>query len=356
MDRLGARVEATPDRDHMLLRAQVPSKKVAECIRFLAELFTSPSFPASEVAKEKASQKLEYEKIRQDPMLASILDSWEATFPSNPLGHPVTGYPKTIDKLTPKILEKFDADTRREASLVIAITGPQNERELIDHAHSSFEKIKITPHTAKLKLGPDRDFNVLKRQLKVKQTTLSVGMVTPGASTPEYPALLLIEDYLGSERHYFGVLFNELRQKRGLTYFASTKLSALRQCGLLTAFAGVKHEKVSEALSLMLKFTVELRDNIIPEKKVEQLKIFHKQVMRMILEVPSQAATWLATNVFRGGKINFESYASDIDSVTPEAIRDAAARFLKPSHMALSVAGSPPDEKTLTDIMREEMQ
>lgn len=81
MDRLGATVEATSERDFMLLRVQVPSKGVAECLRFLAELFTSPSFPASEVAKEKTSQKLEYEKMRQDPMSASILDAWEATFP-----------------------------------------------------------------------------------------------------------------------------------------------------------------------------------------------------------------------------------------------------------------------------------
>jgi zinc protease len=341
----------------MLLSIQVPSNKVAECVKFLAELRASPSFPASEVTKEKTSQILEYEKIRQDPILASVSDSWEATFPESPLGHPVTGYPETIEKLTPGILEKFDADTRQKALLVMAIVGPQDENKLIDYARASFERVRIRSHATKIKFGQTRDLNVLRRVLKVKQTTFSVGMATQGVSASEYPALLLIQDYLGSSsRRYVGVLFNELREKRGLTYIASTDLTALRECGLLTAYASAKHEKVSDALSLMLKLIVELRDKAVPHEEVEQLKTFHKQVVGMMLDVPNQAATWLATNIFRGGKTSFESYASEIDSVTPEAMRLAARKFLKPSHVALSVAGRPPDEKALTNIMRKGLQ
>jgi len=125
---------------------------------------------------------------------------------------------------------------------------------------------------------------------------------------------------------------------------------------LLTAFAGVRHEKVSESLSLMLKFLVELRDKPLAEKKVKQLKIFHRQAMGIMLEVPFQTATWLASNVFRGGKVDFESYVSDIDDVSPETIKNAAKQFLTPSRMALSVAGSPPDIKSLMNIMREEVE
>lgn len=357
MDRLGATVEAKTERDLMLLRAQVPSKKVAECLKFLAELFISPQFPASEVDKEKTSQKLEYEKIRQDPIPASIEDAWEAIFPKNPpLGHPVTGYPDTIEKLNPQVLEKFDADTREKALLVIGIVGPQHEKKLVEYADSSFGKVQNAPRVEKLKLGPSLDFNILRRSLKVKQTTFAIGMVTSGISSAENPALLLIDDYLGGERHLAGVLFQELREKRGLTYFAHSRLSALRDFGLLTTFAGVKHEKVPEALSLMLRAVVKLRDKSLPQKKVEQLKIFHRQAMGIILEAPPQAATWLASNVFRGGKVDFESYVSDIDSVSPETIRNAARQFLVPSRMALSVAGSPPDDETLTSIMREEVK
>jgi len=356
MDRLGATVDVTADRDLMLLRAQVPSKRVAECLEFLSELFTSPCFPKSEVAKEKTSQKLEYEKIRQDPISASVADAWEATFPNNPLGHPVTGYPGTIEKLTPQTLKKFDTATREKAPLVIGIVGPQRESVLIDFATSCFGEVETKPHVEKLKLGPSRDINMLRRPLKVKQTTFSVGMVTSGISSLDYPALLLIEDYLGSDRHYVGVLFKELREKRGLTYFASSRLSAFRDCGLLTTYAGVQHEKVSEALGLMLKFIVELRGKPIPEKKLEQLKVFHRQVMGITFEVPYQAATWLATNVFRGGKVDFKSYISNIEAVSPETVRKTAEQFLTPSNMALSVAGSPPDEKSLKNIMREKLE
>jgi zinc protease len=356
MDRLGATVDATTDRDIMLIRAQVPSKKVKESLVFLAELFTSPRFPSPEVAKEKTSQKLAYERIRQDPRLASISDAWEATFCKTPLAHPETGYPHTIDKLTPKMLEKFDNDTRKKAPLVIGIVAPQTESELIHYANSAFEKVKITPHVQEFKLVSNHDFRVLSRPLEVKQTTFSVGIATQGVSSPEYPGLLLIDDYLGSERRYCGALFEELRLKRGLTYFAHSKLSALRDYGLLTTYAGVKHENVSDALSLMLKTMVKLREKPLPEKTVEQLKIYHRQVMETILEVPYQAATWLATNAFRGGKVEFESYLSDIYAVSAQTVRNIADKLLSPSHLALSIAGRPPTDRKLRNIMREEIE
>jgi zinc protease len=164
---------------------------------------------------------------------------------------------------------------------------------------------------------------------------------------------MLIEDYLGGDRRYVGVLFRELREKRGLTYFAQSRLSAFRDHGLLTAFAGVKHEKVLEALTLMLESIMHLRDVNVPEKEIKQIKAFHKRAVQMALEAPSQAATWLASNVYRGGEIDFNSYFSKIDAVSSEAIRRVAGEFLVPSHMALSVAGKPPKKESLMHILEE---
>jgi len=117
----------------------------------------------------------------------------------------------------------------------------------------------------------------------------------------------------------------------------------------------VKHEKVPEALRLMLKAMVELRDRSLPEKKLERLKAFHMQAVEIALEAPYQAATWLATNAFRGGKVDLEPYASDIDAVTAETVRSVMERCLTPSHVAISIAGRPPDDESLSAIMRKEV-
>jgi predicted Zn-dependent peptidase len=180
-----------------------------------------------------------------------------------------------------------------------------------------------------------------------------VGTVTEGASSADYPALLLLEDWLGCERHYSGTLFKELREKRGLTYFPGARLFALKDCGLLTAHAGVKHENVSEALRLTLKCMTELREKDIPEKSLKELKTLHRQVIETMLEVPSQTSTWLALNLFRGAKADPESYVSKIDTVTPENIRKVAEKSLIASRVSLSIAGEPPDKKNLAEILRE---
>jgi zinc protease len=48
---------------------------------------------------------------------------------------------------------------------------------------------------------------------------ISIGLPTLGArSNPDYPALLLVSSYLGQHRASTGVLFNRMREKRGLNY------------------------------------------------------------------------------------------------------------------------------------------
>jgi zinc protease len=356
IDHLGMTIEAVTDRDLLLLRAQVPSKKVEQCLKFLAELSGSPCFPVSEVAKEKTAQRLEYDKVRQDPMTASVADAWEAAFPNNPLGHPVTGYPETIDKLNTSMLEEFDVDVRKSAPLVVGIVGPQDERMLAGCAKSAFGNVKSAGHVEVLRSGSRRGFNIAARSLNAKQTTYSIGIVTSGMSSTDFPALLLMEDYLGSDRRYTGVLFNELREKRGLTYFAQSRLYSFKDCGLFMAFAGAEHKKVFEVTGLMLDCILRLRDKPIAAMELNQLKVFHKQVMGITLEVPSQAALWLAQNAFRGGKVDFESYVADVNSVTSETIRKTAERFLRPSSMAVSVAGKPPEESSLKALLEERVR
>jgi predicted Zn-dependent peptidase len=353
MDRIGATVDAVTDRDHMLLRAQVPSKKLEECLKLLAELYAFPSFPGPELDKEKVSQRLAYEKVMQDPMTASMTNVWEAAFPRNPLGHPVTGYPNTIEKITPRTLKEFDEPTRQNAPLVIAIVSKQREETLVDLASSSFEKVSVKPSSEKITSGPRREFNIFRTTLQAQQTTFTVGALTAGASSPEYPALLLIEDWLGSERHYAGTLFKELREKRGLSYFPGSRVLALKDCGLLTAHAGVKHEKISEALRLTLRCIKDLGDKAMSEKSLRELKSLHRQIIETMLEVPSRASTWLALNLFRGAEADPESYALKIEAVTTENIRKIAEKSLTASRLSLSIAGKPPSEKNLVEILRE---
>jgi len=338
----------------MLLRAEVPSKKLEECLKLLAELYAFPAFHAAELEKEKASQRFAFEKIMQDPMRASMTSVWEAAFPQNPLGHPVTGYPKTIEKITPQTLKKFDDQTRKTAPLVISVVSSQSEETIVDWITSAFEKVSLKPSPEKITPYPRRKLNIFRTQLKAQQTTFTVGTVTEGASSPAYPALLLIEDWLGSERHWAGTLFKELREKRGLTYFPGARLFALKPCSLLTAHAGVKHEKVSEALRLTLKCMTDLRTKALPEKKLKQLKEFHCQVIEAMLEVPSRASIWLAMNLLRGAATTPEAYISKIEAVTSEAIRNVAEKSFIASGLSLSIAGNPPKEQTLAEILREE--
>jgi zinc protease len=144
-----------------------------------------------------------------------------AIYRDHPYGHQNFGTVESLEKLTIDDLKKFYKENYTQANFVLGLAGgyPQGFEEKI----RSDVAAKLQPGSAtKLTLTAPEKISGLEMQVIKKDTpatAVSLGFpISVTRSDPDWPALLLMQSYLGQHRSSNSYLYKRLREIRGLNY------------------------------------------------------------------------------------------------------------------------------------------
>ena len=138
----------------------------------------------------------------------------------HPYGHENLGTVAALEKVTIDDLKAFYRQNYTRANLVIGLTGGY-PKGFLERVRTDFSKLpEGTP--ARLELPQPqtaRKLRVLLINKNTRATAISLGFPLPvNRSSKDWPALFLVQTYFGAHRSSNGVLFNQLREVRGLNY------------------------------------------------------------------------------------------------------------------------------------------
>lgn len=136
-------------------------------------------------------------------------------------GHQNVGTVESLEKLTVEDLKKFYRDNYTQANFLLGLAGgfPKNFEEKVEGDVST----KLGAGTAtKLTLTQPEKISGLEMQVIQKDTpgtAISFGFpIAVTRSDSDWPALLLMQSYLGQHRSSNSYLYKRLREIRGLNY------------------------------------------------------------------------------------------------------------------------------------------
>jgi zinc protease len=125
-----------------------------------------------------------------------------------------------LEKMTLDDVKSFYQQHYTQANLVIGMSGGYPS-DFLARLRADFQKL-LEGSPAKLILPQPQPINGLKLQIVQKETratAISFGFPIPVTrSHPDWLALWLVRSYLGEHRSSNGVLYNRLREIRGLNY------------------------------------------------------------------------------------------------------------------------------------------
>jgi zinc protease len=138
----------------------------------------------------------------------------------HPYGHENLGTVAALEKVTIDDLKAFYRQNYTRANLVIGLTGAY-PKGFLERVRADFSKLpEGTP--ARLELPqpqPARKLRVLLIDKNTRATAISLGFPLPvNRSSKDWPALFLVQTYFGAHRSSNGLLYNQLREVRGLNY------------------------------------------------------------------------------------------------------------------------------------------
>lgn len=244
-ERRGAEVNAHTDKDHSAFHLRGLPPHALEFVPLLGELLLEPTFPADELERERQVLLQEFAEDEDDPMSVAYRLFDHACYGLHPLAQPAIGTRSHIERFTRDDLARWTARQFTAANTVVAVAGPVDAEAFLGAVEAAFGAMPPgTPHAVE---PPQWQGGLRTRRIDAgRQAHLVMGFPLPplGADDPagEIAALAFGEGMSSP-------LMAELREARGLCYYAACAADLLDLAGEFVVEASFADERLDEVLT-----------------------------------------------------------------------------------------------------------
>jgi zinc protease len=322
-------------------------RSLAEDLPLLLDLFSEtlrvPTFPEAEVERLRAQLLTGLALRAQDTSDIAGLTFDQIMYAGHPYSQPGDGWPETIRSITREDLTSFHKAYFGPRGLVIAIVGgidPKKAADAVENVLGEWQVKGQKKLSSLPALTPIAE--TVKRHHKIRgksQSDVVIGVVGLRRKDREYMAASLGNSVLG-QFGLMGRIGNVVREKSGLAYYAYSSLSAGVGPGSWTVNAGVNPSNVKKAIGLIEK---ELTRFITQGVTLEELADSQANFIgRLPLSLESNggvANVLLNIERYNLGMDYYRQYADMVRRVTPQAVLEAARKYIDPERLGIAIAG-----------------
>jgi zinc protease len=304
------------------------------------DLLLNASFPDSELAKLKQRLKVQLVQQRQQPNFLATERFNEAVYGSHPAAT-VAGTPESIDALTSEKLAQWRKARYAPQNTLLGIVGDVNAEQTITKLKEWFAKwpksefkVPTTPATSEVKTP---HVYVVDRPGSV-QTTLAMGNIAIDRTSPDYPAMVVMDQILGAGAA--ARLFLNLREAKGYTYGVYSSFTARKYAGPFRAGGDLRTEVTEGA---MQEFWIEfnrMRDEKVPAAELDDARRAVVAGFALSLEHSDQLLNFAEEQkIFNLPADYWEKYPAQISAVSADEVQTVSRKYIDPANMQVVGVG-----------------
>lgn len=246
-ERFGAEVNAHTDKDHSAFHMRGLPPHALGFVPMLAELLREPVFPADELERERQVLLQEFEEDEDDPMAAAYRLFDTACYGVHPLAQPAIGRRANIERFTRADLATWTAQRFTAASTIVAAAGPIDGEAFLAAVESAFDGM---PAGEPMAVEPPAWRGGLrsKRIDAGHQAHLVLGFPLPPLAADDPVGELMA---LAFGEGMSSPLMHELREQRGLVYYAACASDLLDVAGEWVVEASFGDRRLDEVVGAL---------------------------------------------------------------------------------------------------------
>ena len=257
-ERLGAEVNAHTDKDHTAYHMLGRARDAAAFVRMLGDIVRNSSFPQAEIERERQVILQEYIEDEDDPLSTAFKLFDSACYGAHALARPVIGTRAGIERLARADLLDYVARQYSGSNVVVGVAGRIDPAAVLVDVEAAFGSM---PRGAENRIeAPAYSGGARTRRVAgSSQSHVVLG----------YPTPTLVQDYEASvvAAAVFGEgmsspLMHELRERRGLVYYAACSADVNDLCGQFVIEASTTPEHLDEFFTEVTRLLHEHADAI----------------------------------------------------------------------------------------------
>jgi predicted Zn-dependent peptidase len=351
LDAIGGFSNAFTSKEQTCFHARVLGKHLPFLTELFSDIFINSVFDEQDLELEKSVvfQEIHMTEDTPDEYVHILAD--ESFWGGEPLGRPILGTRETVGEITQrKILEcvsRFYSPER----LIIAAAGNVAHEALIDYLSPLFESLPDGPDVPGAGRTPSITPTVLFYPKELEQVHICVGAEASSLSGENRFAEAILNTLLGGNMS--SMLFQEVRENRGLAYAVYSYISAYIDTGLIRIYVATDKEKTSSVLELIASLIKRIQDGDLSSSDIERAKEYLIGGILLSAENTNSIMMRLAKNEFIFERdVSNEELIADVEKVRLQDVIEASARLFSEGRIALTALGPVDEGKITVDSLR----
>ncbi|HEV7968054.1 MAG TPA: pitrilysin family protein [Candidatus Acidoferrales bacterium] len=304
------------------------------------DVLLHPSFPADELAQYQARAKSVLSEQRSQPRFLANETMSRALFGMYPAAV-VSATPESLDSLTAAMLTDWHDKHYAPQNTILAISGDVHAETLIPKLRQSLAEWQKSKAGVKFPSGPppaSKEKIFLVDRPGSVQTTLLMGNLAVDRASPDYPALVVLNEVLGAGSA--SRLFLNLREEKGYTYGVYSNLIARKYAGPWTAGGDLRTEVTDGAMTEFLRELHRIRDEKVPDNELDEARRSVVARFALSLESPQQLIAYAMTRKAYNFPIDYwDKYPAQIMAIQAEDVARVAKKYIDPATMQVVAVG-----------------
>lgn len=289
-------------------------------------ILSQTSFDEEYLKQEKENLRMHILSIINDKRQYASKKCIEIMCKDEPYGISKTGYIEDLDSITSSSLYEHYKNTVLKSPVDIFINGDVDIEYVTKKIKEIFENIEVTeniPAPSDVKKSVEEVKNVTEQQ-QIVQGKLSIGFRTNVFATDnDYPALMMYNSILGCG--IFSKLFNNVREKLSLCYYASSSIDHLK--GIMTINSGIEVANFQKAYDEIFVQMDDIKNGNISDMEMSAAVLGTVNSINSISDNPFALDDYYLGKIISGNLIGLDELADKIQSVTKEQIMDVANKI-----------------------------
>src|SRR4051812_6828111 len=281
IDSIGGQLDAFTAKEYASYYIKVLDEHLPLAVELLSDIVLHPAFVDEEIAREKKVILEEIKMVEDTPddLVHELFTQhfWEG----HPLGRPILGSKETVEGLTEQSLRDYFRGAYVAPNMIVSAAGNLDHayvRELVSNAFqalpASGEPFAEQPPAVKP--------TVITRTKELEQSHICLGTNSYPQSHEDRYVSYILNSVLGGSMS--SRLFQNVREKRGLAYSVFSGLSAYRDAGNMTIYAGCAADAVEEVIDLCVEELRGLKRTPVPDAELKRAKDHLKGSLMLSLE------------------------------------------------------------------------
>src|SRR5687767_11037813 len=344
IDSIGGQLDAFTAKEYASYYIKVLDEHLPLAVDLLSDIVLRPAFSAEEIDREKKVILEEIKMVEDTPddLVHELFTQhfWEG----HPLGRPILGSKETVESFTWESLHEYFEGAYVAPNMIISAAGNLDHEHLRDLVGRAFLAVP-TDGEVFTQAAPRVVPQVITRTKELEQSHVCLGTDSYPQSHDDRYVSYILNTVLGGSMS--SRLFQNIREKRGLAYSVFSGLSAYRDAGNITIYAGCANGAVGEVVDLCVEELKGMKRTAVPESELRRAKDHLKGSLMLSLENTASRMSHLARQeIYFDRHFGLDETLAGVEGVTAADIQRVAWDLFSNGSLAATVLGPKVPELT----------